>query len=279
MTTAITKFLAISIVASFVAFEPFGANARTNDTLSGPQVYSLALNAMRKVPMPRSMTYNLSYVVHNIAISLNCSTDAKHAFLGSTISIAKNERSNTGQVTYASTTGLGVLRVQGRPFLTCAPFPFAPEIRALVQTGADANAIPPSNVDEDNAPIDLMKVIGSVRTFASNAYRIENAGAEDVRGTPAIHLRLAPVDGNQDAHPITDLYVDTQTYLIRSVVLGGGKRGFFLGGGGSARFDFSPIQNSWLITKISIEASGHLLLMHEAGTLEYTLHDFTFDPG
>ena len=61
--------------------------------------------------------------------------------------------------------------------------------------------------------------------------------------------------------------------------MGGGKRGFFLGGGGSARFEFSPVLGSWLITKISIEASGHLLLMREAGTFKFTLHDFSFGVG
>ena len=274
------KPLAITVISLCIAVASYGASARADDALSGPQVYSLALSAMRKVTMPRSMTYDLSYVVHNITLSLNCATDGKHAFLGSTVSIAKNERSNTGQVTYDSTSGLGDLSLQGKPFLTCAPFPFAPEIRALVQTGADANVNPAlSSPEAENGPLDLMKVIGSVRTFASTAYRIENVGAEDVGGTPAIHLRLTPLDGNQDAHPVTDLYVDPQTYLIRSVVMGGGKRGFFLGGGGSARFEFSPVLGSWLITKISIEASGHLLLMREAGTLEYTLHDFSFGVG
>ena len=260
--------------------QPSISNA--DEAFSGNQVYGLSLAAMRRVTMPKSLTYQLSYRVHNILLDLACSQDASHKFLGSSVSIAKNERSNTGQVVYDSSTGLGVLTVQGKPYLTCAPFPFAPEIRALVRTGADSDVGPNSSApspgaDANNGPLDVIKSIGNVRTFSSKAYRVENIGTEDIDGSASFHLRLTQFDGNQDAHPVTDVLVDTRTLLMHSVTLGGGKRGFFRGGGGSARFDFSSVGKLWLVTRINIAVSGHLLLLHEDGTLEYTLHDFSFN--
>jgi len=283
MKTVKSRFLcglSALLLACSISMQPAILNA--DEAFSGNQVYGMSLAAMRHVSMPKSLTYQLSYRVHNILLDLACAQDASHKFLGSSVSIAKNDRSNTGQVVYDSTSGLGVLSVQGKPYLTCAPFPFAPEIRALVRTGADLDAAPtlaaPSpGSDASNGPLDVIKSIGSVRTFSSKAYLVENIGTEDIDGNTSFHLRLTPFDGNQDAHPVTDVFVDTKSLLMHSVTLGGGKRGFFRGGGGSARFDFSSVGKLWLVTRISIAVSGHLLLLHEDGTLEYTLHDFSFN--
>jgi hypothetical protein len=94
--------------------------ARADDLPSGQRVYSMALNAMHDARIPKRVSYDLSYVVHGIQLTLVCSQDGSHRFFGSSVSIAHNEKSNTGRVEYDSDTGLGVLTADGRT-PTCRP--------------------------------------------------------------------------------------------------------------------------------------------------------------
>ena len=270
--SAIVRCCAGAALASLLATTSF---ARADDLPSGQRVYSMALNAMHDTPMAKYASYDLSYVVHGLQLTLFCSQDGSHRFLGSSVSIAPNEKSNTGKVAYDSTTGLGVLTANGRTVMECVPFPFAPEVRALTHPGDGTPSPAPIATPASDAPIDVMKSIGSVRAFSSKSYSIENAGIEPVDDNPAYHLKMTAVE-DPSTHPLTDVYVDVATHRVRSVVLGGGKRGLFTGGGGFARFDFRSFGGAWLVHSIHIEASGHMLVVHASGTLDYTLDNYTF---
>lgn len=265
---------ALLTVAAF-AGAPFSAVA--DELPSGQHVYSMAINAMHDVAMPKYTTYDLSYVDHGIELTLYCAPDGSHRFLGSGVSMAKNDKSNKGSVFYNSDNALGILTFKGKVVMECTPFPFAPELRAF-RPSAGSSAGPVATVPTaapTDAPLDMIKSIGSARAFSSKSYSIENLGIERIAGNSSYHLKMTALD-DQSVHPITDLYVDTASHLVRSVVLGGGKRGFIEGGGGFAQFDLGPVREYWLVRQIHIEASGHMLFMHAGGTLEYTLDNFAF---
>ena len=119
-------------------------------------------------------------------------------------------------------------------------------------------------------------MIVTVKAFISTHYQLDNAGVEQIAGKPTYHLKLTAKDGDTSTYPLTDMYVDQATHLVRRVVLGGGQRGFFQGGGGSGTFDFSNVGKYWLVTHISIEIGGHRLLFSKHASLDYMLDNFEF---
>lgn len=158
------------------------------------------------------------------------------------------------------------------------PHSQSPEVRALVHEGLDVIVTPsPSPTPASPAPTTSaspdqgIAMIVTVKAFSSTHYRLDNAGIEQIAGKPTYHLKLTAKDGDTSTYPLTDMYVDQATHLVRRVVLGGGQRGFFQAGGGSSTFDFSNVGKYWLVTHISIEIGGHMLLISKHASLDYTL--------
>lgn len=244
--------------------------ARAADAPTAGQIYSMAMSAMAKAALPEKITYRIGYVNHHISLSVTCDR-ATHRLMETTLGIGNDQKSNTGTAHYDSRTGLGwIVTPSGKTVLECAPFPFAPTVSAFSQKPAPKAPAAP------DARLDLMKVIASVRAFYPGAYDIRNAGLESENGHSVYHLQFTARDRDQRSHPMTDALIDANSYLVRSVTLGGGKRGFFEGGGGTAVFTFGSASGYWVVKSIAISASGHMLFLSERGSLVYTFDDFSF---
>ena len=250
---------------------------------SGNELYSEAISAMRQLPMPHYIDYDDSGVVDGLDITIACNSQS-HAYIGSTVTLKPIKYSSpTQHIRYDSVTSSGtLLSKDGKQLIQCIPFPFAPEVRALVHTGAgdSLSATPTQKPVANNAgPIDLLGVIARITTFSSRYYNVTNAGIVSMNGVPSYHLQMQARDGDESSHPLTDMYVDTKTHLVRAVVLGGGKRGFIMGGGGYGQFNFGGVGKYWLVTSINVSVAGHMLFLHQSGSQTFTFSNFTFPDG
>lgn len=242
---------------------------------SGDAIYSQAIAAMRSQPMPPYIRYRLTSEHHGVTIFAYSRKDASHAFLGAYPKLDGSSETRYGVAEYNSLTGAGQIRFQGQkvPFMAL-PFPYAPEVRALVATGSDAH-LRVAGTSTSNSTASF-PIVATIRMFYSKNYMIENAGTALVSNTPCYHLKMTARDGDTSAYPLTDIYVDVTSHLIRSVVMRGGERGFFEGGGGFGRFDFKRVGPYWLVYHIHVEADGHFLVLHQSGSSDVTYDHFTF---
>lgn len=243
----------------------------------GGQIYSLAVAAMHRDGLPDHVRYRINAVDHGILLTLSYNAKTHH-FNGSTVSIGKINVSRTVTASYDSRTGMGtVTKPDGQVAYSCWPFPFAPTVPALASAFLEKSESSPSPAPSGgSSPMDLMKVIVSVEAFSPGAYEVRNLGLEKLGSHSVYHLTFTARDGNESAHPLTDALIDTRTYLVRSLTLGGGQRGFIEGGGGSGTYSFGNASGHWVVKNIKIVANGHFLLLHEAGSLTYTFSHFTF---
>ncbi len=103
--------------------------------------------------------------------------------------------------------------------------------------------------------------LGTLNVAASRFYRITYIGMEPIADTPAVHLHLvALTDANH--HPLTDLWIDPQTFLIRKASVAVTLRAVAAGGGGQGDALFNPVDRSWMITAFDFTAKGYALVWH-----------------
>ncbi|NNM99119.1 MAG: hypothetical protein HKL91_04925 [Candidatus Eremiobacteraeota bacterium] len=261
-------------IAIATATAPLGAATLP----SGQAVYSEALNAMRSQTLPARIDYEVTTVDRGMQIYIQCAAKPPYTFQLSSVSMSMGNGKAIAHppmvVRFESATGLGRATRDGKPLINCMPFPIAPVMHAFVHL--EATTAPASAPASPSSPFDMMKAIVTVRAFYSRSYRIANDGIVSISGHPSYHLQFTARDGNETKHPVTDMYVDTTTHLVRAVVLGGGKRGFFMGGGGFGRFAFGHVGPYWLVKSIHVEGTGHFFFMHGGGAIDMKLHHFTF---
>uniref|UniRef100_E6PJC9 Uncharacterized protein n=1 Tax=mine drainage metagenome TaxID=410659 RepID=E6PJC9_9ZZZZ len=270
-------------VIALVPCATITATARAQSLPSGAKVYSMAISAMSHLRLPPIITYDLVLTDHGLGLTVNCNPNT-HVFRWAQVALTHAHYTKTFAVHYNSQSGLGTMFAGQHKFFECVPFPLGPAIRPLLRIGASRGTPIPApttspeevNTNSKNAPpLDLLKTIAVATTFYSKYYHIHNTGVENVGGAPAYHLQLTARDGNESQHPLTDMYVDTSNFLVRSLILGGGQRGFIVGGGGYGRFDFGSIGDYWLVRRIRVEASGHILFIQKHGALTLTFDHFT----
>lgn len=246
--------------------------------LTGNQIYSLAIEKMRSLPLPKRMRYNISVVRNGLRVIIYTKVKTDR-FVGAAVALEHTSgRKHTFVVNYNSATGMGIATSRaGHVVLKARPFPYAPVVAALYNTSIPSSTPSPSpSPSSGTNPLDLFKVITRVYAFSPGAYNVRNLGVETCDSQPAYHLGFTARDGNESAHPVTDALIDTRTFRLCSVTLGGGKRGFIEGGGGQGVFTFANASGYWVVKRISVLASGHLLFIHQAGSVVYTLNNFSF---
>jgi len=107
-------------------------------------------------------------------------------------------------------------------------------------------------------------------------YTVELGGDATVDGVPAFHLRLR-ARGSRDAHPLTDLFVDSKTFLIRQAVMAFRNEELIAGDSGTFVFDFDRVGRYWLVTHGRIDASEHgLMTRRSSGYALFTNDEFSF---
>ncbi len=243
-------------------------------------MYSEALNAMRAQALPPIVDYRVGVVDRGLHLTLTCAPKPPYTFESSSLGMnaGGKQTSRTWIVRFYAANGLGdaSLASNKKVRIICAPFPLAPVMLAFVHLAPQPTPSSAPSPLAAASPLDMMKSIVTVRAFYSRSYLIKDVGIVSLGRHPSYHLRFTARDGNESKHPVTDMYVDTATHLVRAVVLGGGQRGFFEGGGGFGRFTFGRVGKYWLVRQIDVEGSGHFLFIHGGGSMKMTFHHFSF---
>jgi hypothetical protein len=150
----------------------------------------------------------------------------------------------------------------------------SPSPKATTTVGApSATATPMPNADMTAAPgLVAPPSLGTLSVGASRYYRITFVGVEPVTGFPTYHIHLVALsDANQ--HPLTDLWVDTSTYLIRKASAAFSLHAVALGGGGEGSANFEQVDRSWMVTSFDGAAKGYALAWHANVAVSMRAHD------
>jgi hypothetical protein len=117
-------------------------------------------------------------------------------------------------------------------------------------------------------------VLGSVSVEASRFYDITLVGVESRVGHDVYHLHLHARKDIPD-HPLTDLYVDTATYLVRAAHAEVTLRGVIFALGVAVDVAYQPVGAYWLLDDLHVHGNGYALFYHANMECTMTLHDFT----
>jgi hypothetical protein len=103
--------------------------------------------------------------------------------------------------------------------------------------------------------------LGTLSVSASRYYRITFVALEPIDESPTYHVHLvALADATQ--HPLTDLWVDTSTYLIRKASAAFTFRAVAAGAGGQGSANFARVDKSWMVTSFDGAVKGYALVWH-----------------
>jgi len=98
-----------------------------------------------------------------------------------------------------------------------------------------------------------------------------------MNGTLTYHLHLV-ARSDPAGHPLTDLYVDQDTYLLRAVNVRLKNEAYVSGYSGTMRLEFGRVGKFWLVTGGTMSASAHFLLAREKGSLMFAVSNASFAP-
>jgi hypothetical protein len=118
------------------------------------------------------------------------------------------------------------------------------------------------------------KMLSDVLTMHAGDYTMKDAGVADVNGTPVYHLRLTAV-GDAASHPLTDVFVDEQSYLLRRAVAAFSDN-TVTSVTGTVTLTFDPVGGYWLITSGEVDATVHAYFKNVSGSATFAASNFEF---
>jgi hypothetical protein len=273
----------VGIVGSIVISRAPGASA-TEVAPSNPTaaaIFTQMVAAMRRLPDPGPVTYDVSFEPHGLTIALIEHDEAVRPGLLFVSNVApsiltvheagdgmEDVSDQTGKEFLGPPTFFAATWNEARSIATRAPEFESPAPIASPQ----APHTPPSQTRPLPEDTTRREVIGDVATFSDRYYTLErlpdaDGGIYHLR----LHARSAP-----DDHPLTDVYVDPQTGLpvrldarFRNDVVVSGYRG-------TMTLRFGSVDGRWMIVGGTIVAKAHVLLSHVAGTVDYRIGNVRF---
>jgi hypothetical protein len=131
------------------------------------------------------------------------------------------------------------------------------------------------------SPPSQTTVISSVRQRAladllapaDDNYTLSLVGVENFNGTPVYHLHLVARDAG--AHPLTDVYVDQQAYLVRRAVAAFTDNSV-TNVTGVLTMNFDRVGRSWLLDSGQVDATVHAFLQHVSGSATFAASRVSF---
>jgi hypothetical protein len=275
-------FFAALISALFLTSTPAPTMAAPADSptptpeLSPVVIYHRAIAAMRtaNAHRPDYATYQLDYTGHNLVLTpkvTNGKTDwdlnLKHA-----------NDSHSYQVWYRSHDE----RALSQDLVTHAAYRGEALIAPTEADVLESSSTPKPSVGPSPTPSGppdspsgaTTEVLGSVSVEASRYYDITLVDVENQKGSEVYHLHL---HANKDVidHPLTDLYVDTTTYLVRAAHAEVTLRGVVFAFGLSVDVAYEPVGAYWLLDNLRFHGNGYALFYHANMDCSMALHDYT----
>ena len=229
--------------------------------LTPEKIYLHSIRAMKDAPVPAFITFRETVAGRNFR--LRCTKD------GIDLSIHHGDVTGTYDVWYRTSDGRALSRPVGDargetcPDTLLTPIGSAISSLGVAQASPSPGAAPPSAApDSQVGP----PIIGAVHVAAARFYHIELVGLEQLGGNEVYHLKLRAYR-DPNTHPLTDLYVDSKTFLVREAR--GEASGHFVIASGRVGgvVDFDRVGPYWLVEHEHFEVAANALFAHARMTI------------
>jgi hypothetical protein len=252
---ALTFALGCLATAAF-ADEQSPAPAASPTPLTPEKIYLRAIRAMKDAPQPPFITFREHVVGRNF--TLRCTGD------GMNVSLHHGDVTATYDVWFRTSDGsalsepVGVASAKPCPATLLIPAGSAVSSLGVPQASPSPGTAPSTaSADSQIGP----PIIAEVHVDGAFYYHIDLAGVEKLGPNDVYHLKLKAYR-DPDKHPLTDLYVDPQTFLVREAR--GEVSGHFVIGSGrfAGVVDFDRVGEYWLVEREQFEIAANALLVH-----------------
>jgi len=249
---------AIASAALLVALRAYADAPPAPDGRSalGPEaIYLRAVHAMKSAPVPPYVTFREHILGRNITLS--CTSD------GMNIGLRHGDVTATYDVYFLTRDGSAISKAVANPSATASPCP-----SALLQpagAGLSAMGVPEATAspatDAASASTFGPPIIAAVRVDGALFYHIELVGRERLGDNDVYHLKLTAYR-DPDTHPLTDLYVDPETFLVREAR--GEVSGHYVVASGrfAGIVDFGRVGDYWLVEHEHFDVAANALFVH-----------------
>ncbi len=249
---------AVASAALLVALRAYADAPPAPDGRSalGPEaIYLRAVHAMKSAPVPPYVTFREHILGRNITLS--CTSD------GMNIGLRHGDVTATYDVYFRTRDGSAISKAVANPSATASPCP-----SALLQpagAGLSAMGVPEATAspatDAASASTFGPPIIAAVRVDGALFYHIELVGRERLGDNDVYHLKLTAYR-DPDTHPLTDLYVDPETFLVREAR--GEVSGHYVVASGrfAGIVDFGRVGDYWLVEHEHFDVAANALFVH-----------------
>ncbi len=249
---------ALAFVLGFLATAALADVRPAQDAspLTPEKIYLRSVRAMRDAPEPPFVTFRENVVGRNF--TLKCTSD------GINLSLHHGDVAATYDVWFRTSDGSALSQpVGGGNAKPCPDTLLAPAGGAISSLGLP-QASPSPGIPPTVAPADSrigLRIIGAVHVDRARYYHIRLIGLEKLGTNDVYHLKLTAYR-DPDTHPLTDLYVDPKTFLVREAR--GEVSGHYVVASGrlAAVIDFARVGAYWLVEREHFDIAANALLVH-----------------
>lgn len=274
--------LAAALFSALLAATPNASTPATAAPSPSPSgtpnpisIYHRAIAAMKAADAhrPAYAVYQLDYTGHNLVLTPEV-TKGKTAW---NLDLHHANDSHAYQVWYRTHDETALTQdnashdiYRGEALLA----PVAANVLERASPSPSASPNPMASSPPDTPGGATTEVLGSVTVEASRFYDITLVGIENENGHDVYHLHLHAREDIPD-HPLTDLYIDTATYLVRAAHAEVTLRGVIFALGVAVDVAYEPVGTYWLLDDLHVHGKGYALFYHANMDCTMTLHDFT----
>ncbi len=224
--------------------------------LTPEAIYLHAVHAMKSAPVPPYVTFREKIEGRNIRLS--CTPD------GTAIGLRHGDVTATYDVYFRTSDGGAISKVVATPSSIASQCPgtlLQPAGAGLSTMGMPQATASSPATDAASASTGGTPIIASVRVEAARFYHIDLVGLERLGDNVVYHLRLTAYR-DRDTHPLTDLYVDPRTFLVREAR--GEVSGHYVVASGrfSGIVDFDRFGDYWLVKHEHFDIPANALFVH-----------------
>jgi hypothetical protein len=231
-------------------------------TLDAGAIYAALVRSMNAEPQPGTLKYDETIVPHglNLRIIDSNGKSAVHVVFSSdaTGAVFHVEQGASAQTAEVTDTKSGHKYTSDQLF-------WSP---MWSQTGA-----PPQEQPTVLSAV-RAKMLSDILGVHAGDYMMTYAGIADVNGAPVYHLRLSAV-GDAASHPLTDVFVDEQSYLVRRAVANFTDNSV-TSVTGTVTLTFDAVGGYWLITSGEVDATVHAYFKTVSGSAMFAASNFVF---
>jgi hypothetical protein len=224
--------------------------------LTPEKIYLRAIRAMKEAPEPPFITFRENVIGRNF--TLQCNSD------GMTVNLRHGDVTAAYDVSFRTRDGSAVSQPVGVASAKPCPATLLAPAGAAVSSLGVPQASPSPGSASTTAPADSSfgpPIISAVHVEGARFYHIDLAGIERLGANDVYHLKLTAYR-DPDTHPLTDLFIDPETFLVREAR--GEVSGHYVVASGriAGVVDFDRVGAYWLVEHEHFDVAANALLVH-----------------